>query len=142
MGALVHAMVGRELRPLDVALAEADEAPAVEAVRWAEGLRPASCDGLTVHDRHGAVRLDNFTLEIRPGEIVGLAGVEGNGQSELGMVLAGLLRPTEGHFYIGGTDLTHAGAAAVTAAGGGIVPEDRHAVACVTGHVGRREHVA
>ena len=90
------------------------------------------CDGLTVHDRHGAVRLDNFTLEIRPGEIVGLAGVEGNGQSELGMVLAGLLRPTEGHFYIGGSDLTHAGAAAVTAAGGGIVPEDRHAVACVT----------
>ncbi len=85
-----------------------------------------------MHDRHGAVRLDNFTLEIRPGEIVGLAGVEGNGQSELGMVLAGLLRPTEGHFYIGGTDLTHAGAAAVTAAGGGIVPEDRHAVACVT----------
>jgi len=90
------------------------------------------CDGLTVHDRHGAVRVDNFTLEIRPGEIVGLAGVEGNGQSELGMVLAGLLRPTEGRFFIGGTELTHAGAAAVTAAGGGIVPEDRHAVACVT----------
>ncbi len=90
------------------------------------------CDGLTVQDRHGAVRVDNFTLEIRPGEVVGLAGVEGNGQSELGMVLAGLLRPTEGRFYIGDADLTHAGAAAVTAAGGGIVPEDRHAVACVT----------
>ena len=131
MGALVHAMVGRELRPLDVALAEADEAPAVEESDGPKGFALV-CDGLTVHDRHGAVRLDNFTLEIRPGEIVGLAGVEGNGQSELGMVLAGLLRPTEGHFYIGGTDLTHAGAAAVTAAGGGIVPEDRHAVACVT----------
>ena len=131
MGALVHAMVGRELRPLDVALAEADEAPAIEESDGPKGFALV-CDGLTVHDRHGAVRLDNFTLEIRPGEIVGLAGVEGNGQSELGMVLAGLLRPTEGHFYIGGTDLTHAGAAAVTAAGGGIVPEDRHAVACVT----------
>src|SRR5512139_3077483 len=131
MGALVHAMVGRELRPLDVALAETDEAPA-EPADAPKGFALV-CDGLTVHDRHGAVRLDNFTLEIRPGEIVGLAGVEGNGQSELGMVLAGLLRPTEGHFYISGTDLTHAGAAAVTAAGGGIVPEDRHAVACVTG---------
>lgn len=129
MGALVHAMVGRELRPLDVALAETDED--VEASEAPRGFALV-CDGLTVHDRHGAVRLDNFTLEIRPGEIVGLAGVEGNGQSELGMVLAGLLRPTEGHFYIGGNDLTHAGAAAVTAAGGGIVPEDRHAVACVT----------
>jgi ABC-type uncharacterized transport system ATPase subunit len=131
MGALVHAMVGRELRPLDVALAESDEAPTVEESEGPRGFALV-CDGLTVHDRHGAVRLDNFTLEIRPGEIVGLAGVEGNGQSELGMVLAGLLRPTEGHFYIGGNDLTHAGAAAVTAAGGGIVPEDRHAVACVT----------
>ncbi len=129
MGALVHAMVGRELRPLDVALAETDED--VEASEAPKGFALV-CDGLTVHDRHGAVRLDNFTLEIRPGEIVGLAGVEGNGQSELGMVLAGLLRPTEGHFYIAGNDLTHAGAAAVTAAGGGIVPEDRHAVACVT----------
>ena len=132
MGALVHAMVGRELRPLDVALAETDQAPAVEEADGPRGFALV-CDGLTVQDRHGAVRLDNFTLEVRPGEIVGLAGVEGNGQNELGMVLAGLLRPTEGHFYIGGTDLTHAGAAAVTAAGGGIVPEDRHAVACVTG---------
>lgn len=131
MSSLVHAMVGRELRPLDVALAETDEAPAVEESEGPRGFALV-CDGVTVHDRHGAVRLDNFTLEIRPGEIVGLAGVEGNGQSELGMVLAGLLRPTEGHFYIGGNDLTHAGAAAVTAAGGGIVPEDRHAVACVT----------
>src|SRR5215510_2371623 len=131
MGALVHAMVGRDVKPLDVALAEPGEAPAATNVDGPRGFALV-CDGLTVQDRHGATRLDNFTLEIRPGEVVGLAGVEGNGQSELGMVLAGLLRPTEGHFYIGGSDLTHAGAAAVTAAGGGIVPEDRHAVACVT----------
>ena len=131
MGALVHAMVGRELKPLDVALAESGDVPAVEARDAVRGFALV-CDGLTVQDRHGAVRLDNFTLEIRPGEVVGLAGVEGNGQSELGMVLAGLLRPTEGRFFIGDTELTHAGAAAVTAAGGGIVPEDRHAVACVT----------
>ena len=131
MGVLVHAMVGRELKPLDVALAEPDEASPVEASGQAPGFALV-CDGLTVQDRHGAVRLDTFTLEIRPGEVVGLAGVEGNGQTELGMVLAGLLRPTEGRFYIGGAELTHAGAAAVTAAGGGIVPEDRHAVACVT----------
>ena len=136
MGALVQAMVGREVKPLDVALAEPGDAPAVDSPSAEASAAPRGfalvCDGLTVQDRHGAVRVDNFTLEIRPGEVVGLAGVEGNGQSELGMVLAGLLRPTEGRFYIGGEDLTHAGAAAVTAAGGGIVPEDRHAVACVT----------
>ena len=134
MGALVHAMVGREVKPLDVALSDSKEGDSADA-----GATPPTkpgfalvCDGLTVQDRHGATRLDNFTLEVRPGEIVGLAGVEGNGQSELGMVLAGLLAPTEGRYFIGDTELTHAGAAAVTAAGGGIVPEDRHAVACVT----------
>ncbi len=128
MGALVQAMVGREVKPLDVALGdERDEGPAEARPGFA-----LVCDGLTVLDRHGATRLDNFTLEVRAGEIVGLAGVEGNGQSELGMVLAGLLAPTEGRYFIGDTELTHAGAAAVTAAGGGIVPEDRHAVACVT----------
>ncbi|MGQ0581162.1 MAG: ABC transporter ATP-binding protein [Reyranella sp.] len=128
MGALVQAMVGREVKPLDVALGDkTDDIPFEGKPGFA-----LVCDGLTVQDRHGATRLDNFTLEVRAGEIVGLAGVEGNGQSELGMVLAGLLAPTEGRYFIGDTELTHAGAAAVTAAGGGIVPEDRHAVACVT----------
>ncbi|WP_370152366.1 ABC transporter ATP-binding protein [Ferrovibrio sp.] len=133
MGALVRAMVGREVKSLDVALSEsgAASAPPVSA---GDAPRPRAlvCDGITVKDRHDAVRLDNFTLEIRAGEIVGLAGVEGNGQSELGMVLAGLQRPAAGRFFIGETELTEAGPAAVTAAGGGIVPEDRHAVACVT----------
>lgn len=130
MGALVRAMVGREVKSLDVALAE--EVPARFPAEDIKAPYALVCDGLGVRDRHGAARLDNFTLEIRAGEIVGLAGVEGNGQSELGMVLAGLLRPSAGRFFIGETDLTYAGAAAVTAAGGGIVPEDRHAVACVT----------
>ena len=129
MGALVQAMVGREVKPLDVALDDSDDSAVIQSNKPGFAL---VCDGLTVLDRHGATRLDNFTLEVRPGEIVGLAGVEGNGQSELGMVLAGLLAPTEGRYFIGDTDLTHAGAAAVTAAGGGMVPEDRHAVACVT----------
>jgi simple sugar transport system ATP-binding protein len=50
-------------------------------------------DGLTVRDADGVLRLDNFTLMVAPGEIVAVAGVEGNGQSELGAVLSGMLRP-------------------------------------------------
>ena len=136
MGALVRAMVGREVKSLDAALAEDRDAVAASVAPESDGnpSRPRAlvCDGLTVRDRHGSTRLENFTLEIGAGEVVGLAGVEGNGQSELGMVLAGLLRPTAGRFFIGDAELTEAGAAAVTAAGGGIVPEDRHAVASVT----------
>jgi simple sugar transport system ATP-binding protein len=135
MGELVHAMVGREVKSLDDALADGKPDHAARSPITSEDATPRwalVCDGLSVKDRHGATRLDNFTIEIRAGEIVGLAGVEGNGQSELGMVLAGLLRPSAGRFFIGNVELTNAEPAAVTAAGGGIVPEDRHAVACVT----------
>jgi simple sugar transport system ATP-binding protein len=47
-------------------------------------------DGLGVKDAEGVVRLDNFTLLVEPGEIVAVAGVEGNGQSELAAVLSGM----------------------------------------------------
>ncbi|EGI78298.1 ABC transporter ATP-binding protein [Hylemonella gracilis] len=90
-------------------------------------------DGLTVRDADGVLRLDNFTLLVDPGEIVAVAGVEGNGQSELGAVLSGMLAPTEGRYFIQGQEMTRATPRALTGAGCGVVPEDRHALACVTG---------
>src|SRR3546814_14915703 len=81
MGSLVHAMVGREVKSLDVALAE-QGAPDVEAP--AEDLpRPRAlvCDGLTVRDHHGSTRLGTLKLEMWAGQSVGLDGVEGNGQN-------------------------------------------------------------
>jgi simple sugar transport system ATP-binding protein len=70
---------------------------------------------------------------VKRGEIVGIAGVEGNGQGELGAILAGLEHPSEGEIRIGGCDVSHASPRQVTAAGAGIVPEDRHAVGCIAG---------
>ncbi|MCG6206587.1 ABC transporter ATP-binding protein [Rhodopseudomonas sp. HC1] len=90
-------------------------------------------DGLTVKDRQGVTRLDNFTLTVDRGEIVGVAGVEGNGQSELAAVLAGMMTPTSGRYYLGEADLTGRSPKEITAAGVGIVSEDRHAVGCVLG---------
>ncbi|MFC0242174.1 ABC transporter ATP-binding protein [Rhodopseudomonas telluris] len=90
-------------------------------------------DGLTVKDRQGVTRLDNFTLTVDRGEIVGVAGVEGNGQSELAAVLAGMMTPTSGRYYLGEADLTGRSPQEITAAGVGIVSEDRHAVGCVLG---------
>jgi simple sugar transport system ATP-binding protein len=90
-------------------------------------------DGLTVRDADGVLRLDRFTLMVAPGEIVAVAGVEGNGQSELGAVLSGMLAPTEGRFFLDGEDMTGQPPRVLTRAGCGVVPEDRHALACVTG---------
>jgi len=51
-------------------------------------------------DRRGAVRLDNLNFDVKRGEILGIAGVAGNGQSQLLEVLAGILPASSGHFVI------------------------------------------
>ena len=135
---LVRAMIQRELTSLDTALASTlgmDQEPA-EPVEEAqpETVRPGDAlqiDGLTVKDINGAVRLDAVTLTVARGEIVGLAGVEGNGQSELERVLSGLLRPRSGRAFVGEREITNRAPAEISAAGVGIVPEDRHAVGCI-----------
>jgi simple sugar transport system ATP-binding protein len=90
-------------------------------------------DGLSARDAEGVTRLEACTLVVNRGEIVGIAGVEGNGQSELGAVLAGMSSASAGRFFIAGRDMTNATPRELTQAGVGIVPEDRHAVGCVTG---------
>ncbi|WP_369239095.1 ABC transporter ATP-binding protein [Streptomyces sp. R21] len=67
-------------------------------------------------------------LTVRAGEIVGIAGVAGNGQSELIEALAGLRPVTSGHVTLQGADVTHASAAERRTQGLAYVPEDRHAV--------------
>lgn len=59
------------------------------------------CD-LTVVDKTGKVRVDNISFDVKRGEILGVAGVAGNGQSMLLEVLAGMTLPTSGQFIING----------------------------------------
>jgi ABC-type uncharacterized transport system ATPase subunit len=72
-------------------------------------------------------------LTVQRGEIVGVAGVEGNGQSELAAILGGMADPTSGRFASAGRDLTGQQPSEITAAGVGVVPEDRHLVGCILG---------
>lgn len=69
--------------------------------------------------------LDGIGFDVSAGEIVGLAGVEGNGQSELAEILAGLRRPTSGAVHIDGKDMAGLDVAGHRRAGVGYVPEDR-----------------
>ncbi len=143
--ALVRAMIYRDPdasgRPADATPADATAAdgtarPAASADASTKAIAKPDVlqvNGLTVRDAQGVTRLDNFTLTLNSGEIIGIAGVEGNGQSELAAVLSGMIEPTGGNFYLYDLDLTHAGPKAVTDAGLGVVPEDRHAVGCITG---------
>ncbi len=65
-----------------------------------------SISNLTVTDERGLKRIDNVSFEVKRGEIVGIAGVAGNGQSTLLEVLAGIQAPDNGHFEINGHTVT------------------------------------
>ncbi|HET9596912.1 MAG TPA: ABC transporter ATP-binding protein [Anaeromyxobacteraceae bacterium] len=82
--------------------------------------------GLRVRGDRGHLALDGLDLEVRAGEIVGLAGVSGNGQRELADALAGLRRPEAGAIRLAGEDVTALSPRARIARGLGYVPEDRH----------------
>lgn len=78
-------------------------------------------------DRQGLPALKGITLDIHAGEIVGLAGVSGNGQTELAEVLDGTRRCVDGKIQLDGVEITNATPRQVMAAGLGRIPEDRHA---------------
>jgi len=115
---LVTLMVGE--RPPVVSLAHQ------RAAAPAHSPAPAlAAQSLGLVDRDGRRRLDDVDLTVRPGEIVGLAGVAGNGQDELVETLVGLRRPTSGTVAIDGRDVTARSVAGRRRAGLGFIPADR-----------------
>jgi simple sugar transport system ATP-binding protein len=87
-----------------------------------------STQGLTILGSDGSKRLDNVSLELRAGEIVGIAGVEGNGQTELIEALAGLIPASHisGSIAFAGRDITRTNARQRKELGIAHIPEDRH----------------
>jgi ABC-type uncharacterized transport system ATPase subunit len=83
-------------------------------------------DGLKANDDRGRESVSGVDLEIRAGEVLGIAGVAGNGQDELVEALIGLRRPTAGRVTLDGTDITGRGSRAVYGSGVAFVPADRH----------------
>ncbi|NPV85345.1 MAG: ABC transporter ATP-binding protein [Anaerolineae bacterium] len=82
---------------------------------------------LNVLDRKGLPALKDVSFEVHGGEILGIAGVSGNGQSELSQTLSGMIKPTSGKILVDGVDLSKADPAQMAAAQVGCIPEDRHA---------------
>jgi simple sugar transport system ATP-binding protein len=83
-------------------------------------------EDLTVIDDRGLETVRGVSFEVRGGEILGLAGVDANGQSELIDAIAGLRPVKGGRIVVDGHDLTHAKAKEALDAGIGHIPEDRH----------------
>ncbi len=111
---LAEMMVGRKVI---LQVDKADAHPGEEILR---------VDNLRVMDDRRHMAVDGVSLSVRAGEILGVAGVQGNGQTELTEALTGLRRVVEGRVTILGYDTTHAMPRQVVEVGTAHVPEDRH----------------
>lgn len=85
-----------------------------------------SVENLVVNENRGIPAVKNLSLEVRAGEIVGIAGIDGNGQSELIQAITGLRKVKSGKITIKGEDVTHYSPRKITELSVGHVPEDRH----------------
>jgi len=111
---LARSMVGREV------LLRVEKKPAQP------GEPLLQVENLFVRDDRGLEAVRDVSFEVRTGEIVGIAGVDGNGQSELIDALTGLRHPASGRVVNAGHDLSRATARQALNAGMGHIPEDRH----------------
>ncbi len=98
----------------------------VEKKAAAPGDTVLKIEDLTVTGSKGAAAVSDLSLEVRAGEIVGIAGVDGNGQSELVAAISGLLPVKSGRIFLKGKDIAGESIRARNEAGLGLVPEDRH----------------
>ncbi len=110
---LVKMMVGREV----LLTLDRSEAELGQTVLEVEGVRARNDKGL--------LALKGISFSVKSGEILGVAGVSGNGQSELEEVISGLRPATDGRITILGKDTTSASPGEIIALGVGFIPEDR-----------------
>ena len=110
-------MVGREMRPL-----KREGAPRAEAKAPAPAL---SASDIVATDSEGRPLLGGVSFAIFPGEILGVAGVDGNGQTELSEAAAGLRRIQGGAIHMAARDVTRLDVRARRSLGLGFIPEDR-----------------
>jgi simple sugar transport system ATP-binding protein len=119
---LATMMVGR---PVELVVEKAPASPGDTIVR---------VEGLRVLDARGGVAVDGVDLTIRAGEIVGVAGVEGNGQTELVEALTGLRAVQAGRVTVQGVETTQLSPRALWEHGLRHIPEDRHKFGLVLAH--------
>ncbi|KUP07176.1 heme ABC transporter ATP-binding protein [Bacillus coahuilensis p1.1.43] len=111
---LASLMVGREVSFTTEKTAASPKEPVLEI------------KDLNVLDSRGIKSVKGLNLEVRAGEIVGIAGVDGNGQTELIEAITGLMKSDSGQIMINGKEIQNQKPRQITRAGVGHIPQDRH----------------
>jgi ABC-type uncharacterized transport system ATPase subunit len=110
---LAEMMVGREV---NLVVEKADKVP---------GEVVLTVENLTAVDKAQNIMVDEVSLTVREGEILGIAGVQGNGQTELCEAITGMQKPTGGRITLLGQDISKASPRCITEIGSANIPEDR-----------------
>ncbi len=125
-GTTVRTVLPSEVTPRKLAeLMVGSELPSPQTTESTVTDRPVlTVEGLTVRDREGRAVIDDITFTIHAGEVLGIAGVEGNGQAELVDAIMGI-RPGQGRVLLDGQDVSHRSTRSRREAGVAFIPEDR-----------------
>ena len=99
----------------------------VEKTKKSAGDLVLSINNLGVADKFQNIVVDDVSVDVHEGEIVGIAGVQGNGQTELVQAVTGLRKTVEGSITLLGEDITKASTRKITEIGSAHIPEDRQA---------------
>jgi simple sugar transport system ATP-binding protein len=125
---IAKAMVGRDVQlAMDFVAEEISSAPPPAGARVSAREPLLAVRDVVVNDVRRLTAVDGVSFTVAPGEILGIAGVEGNGQTELLEALAGLRAVRGGSIYVDRHDVTHRSVKARGDAGLSHIPEDRHA---------------
>jgi simple sugar transport system ATP-binding protein len=119
---LARLMVDREL-----------SSPVTRSIAPASGAVRLQVENLAAYDASGLKRLRGASFSLRAGEVLALAGIDGNGQNELADALGGLITPASGRIVLDGMDVTRMGATARLQAGIAYIPADRAGTSLVQG---------
>lgn len=87
--------------------------------------------GLSFKNKYGRTVVDNVNLEIRAGEVLGIAGVDGNGQTELSELISGTERPSAGTIELAGEDVTKLSVAQRISKNLSFVPAERNGIGAI-----------
>ena len=118
---LASMMVGREVNLV------------IDKINSVPGDAILEVKNLKVLDPIGAVAVDDMSFAVHAGEVLGIAGVQGNGQTELVRALTGLLQPVDGEVRLCGQNITRFSPRKITEIGSAHIPEDRQKDGLVLG---------
>lgn len=85
-----------------------------------------SVQNIEVKDSRGVMKVKNLSFDVHHGEVVGIAGIDGNGQSELILAISGLMPVDSGKVILNGEEITHLRPRQINERKLGHIPEDRH----------------